>query len=970
VYWITSTTSCLARQKLQKQLWLFGKFGIIEEQTDKEGSEPGKPRLTGVEMADFRISPVERLIAKPAVLTIRGGVVVLFLVFCCIFYNIFLTSQTFQVEALSVANITPNSGPSTGGQTVQINFQDDLYQRVDGLNFTNPQGTGTVTAAPPQYIDTGITQTGDVKVELQFKIADGNPCTSTGDATGTSAMLIFGARGPVWNTNVLSLSRLSGTAAETIAGNRCAMIIRRGASIEETGNGSVLPMGSNAYDANVHTWTLNGNTTQPTGSWDSTALNTPNLALPNGNPMTMYLGWLHTSSGMPSGTGFNGAVYHLKIWQAGTLVRDMIPVCNAERTSCGLQDKVNYTFYGNIGDGAAFTGGEFLPNEVQSVTFGDAAATDISSPSTAAIQATTPAHTPGAVDVVAVVNGQKVTATDGYTYRPTVSAVSPNFGPTTGGTGFGAAYDSTGQITITGDGFVDYTWGVTPEYIAANTISGWENPQFTSYYSGDPFGGTITYSHRSVGGDHDAWRAFDKVYRSSTTYNWGDSYSSNDPIHTMTWTLPAGKYIHVSNVTTINGQTYRNRGFEVLAGGAAGPNASITGPYQLTDGSLTTNSVSALASAQDLWTNVVTLKVSSIWNTPYTGLQEAYLFGEAVDLTGAGMTSYPTYFSVSQLASPAASAVKIGGSDCVSFTVVSSSEIKCQPAAHSAGIYDVEVTAGGITSAAQVSPSDDDYDYIDPMIITEIAPSAGSEAGGSEVTITGSGFLSTHRAGATQPVVTFDPSGTPANCDPISYTDNQIVCVTSAHSIGLVDVKVDNGLQNYIMNDGFLYYELYIELASSQGGGKVSFAVLPTDATGNSNFDILTAKTNLSTGYQLSMKTAANTLVCSGLDVCSSHWYSSIAASGALSDDSWGRQLNYLANPAEAGQTNPAKPSDDAWQPIPISNTVIYNKTNLDSGVTDAGGDKFRLWYGAKASWFMPVTTYQRTVTITAVSII
>jgi hypothetical protein len=318
--------------------------------------------------------------------------------------------------------------------------------------------------------------------------------------------------------------------------------------------------------------------------------------------------------------------------------------------------------------------------------------------------------------------------------------------------------------------------------------------------------------------------------------------------------------------------------------------------------------------------------------------------------------------------------------------VVSNTQITCQPAAHANGIYDVAVTVNGVVSLGWPQLVNNDYDYIDPMTITGISPFTGGEDGGDTVTITGAGFLSTHVAGAsTPPTITFDPGGTPADCDLISYTDTEIVCTTSAHAHGLVAVKVDNGLQNYtmaanqaadggpVMNGdksqsvgGFLYYELYVGLDLSQGS--VSFSVLPSDANGNSNFDIVTARTNLSTGYQLGMKTDANTLVCSGLDVCSSHWYSSIAASGSLSDDSWGRQLDYLANPADASQTDPAKPPPTAWQPIPISDTVMFNKSGLDIGVTDVGGDKFRLWYGAKASWFMPVTTYKRQVTITAIA--
>jgi hypothetical protein len=871
---------------------------------------------------------------------------------------------TYRLPAIS---ISPDNGPSTGGQVVQINEAGELYERVDGLIFTNPQGTGVT---PNQYIDTGIDQVGNVKIEMQFKVADGNTCTSTGDGTGTPNMRIFGSW-YTWDANTLYLSRLSGTGSDT-ANNRCAFAIRRGAALtSETGTGTALPMsGPNTADTDVHTLVLNGSTTSP-GTWDSTTLTVPSTALPSAQPLSMYLGTVHGTSGAASGNGLDGTVYYLKIWKDDELVRDMIPVCNSDRTICGMQDKVTTTFYGNVGNGA-FSGGSTLPNEVQSVAFGGVAATGVSDLPGNAVQATTPPHIVNLVDVVAVINGQKATLANSYTFRPTIISLTPDLGPTAGGTGFMTAYNSSGRIIVNGDGFYKYNIGATPEYLAANTINNFVNPKFTSYTSSDPFGGVITYSHASDGGTHQAWRVFDKVNDNSTSANWQDIYTSSDMPHTMTWTLPAGKYINISTVATINGYTYHNKEFEVVAGGAAGPEVSLTGKYNLTASARAENTVSTNAAAQSLWTNVVTLKVYSSDNSSHTGMQEVTLSGKAVDLTGAGLTSYPAYFTTAELVTPA-SAVSIGGTSCASFTVVSNTQLTCQPAAHSAGIFDMSVTTGGIAStvrAPEASHSaDDDYDYIGPLEITGVSPEVGSEDGGTEVTISGTGFLTSHRAGAAaQPTVTFDPDGTSADCALVSFTDTEIICTTAAHGPGLVDVKVDNGLQYDTLDDGFLYYELYIGLASSQGSGKVSFSVLPSDTNGNSNFDIVTAKTNLPTGYLLSMKTAANTLICSGLDVCTSHWYSSVPTTGSLGNDSWGHQLNYLANPSDASQPDPAKPPPNTWRPIPVNETTIYTKSSLDPGVTDVGGDKFRLWYGAKASWMMPVTTYRRTVTITAIA--
>jgi hypothetical protein len=898
---------------------------------------------------------------RPIVLAILGGFVVLFLVFCSIFYN------TPASEALSIANVSPNSGPSTGGQTVQITTDATPYKLVDGLIFTNPG-----TSAPNQYIDTGINQTGDVSIELKFKIADGNTCTSTGNANGTPGMRIFGSW-EAWNVNSIYLSRLSGTGAETVEGNRCAFNIRRGLAVTEGPNSSsALPMGNNTSDTKVHVWRLNGVITGTTGTWNTdggTAANltTPNAALPNTNGVSMYLGTTHHLSSGVSGTGLAGTVYYLKLWQGSSLVRDMVPVCTANKSSCGMWDKVSQTFFGNVGSGT-FTAGAFLPDEV-SVTFDGVTAANASRASDNVVQATTPAHVPEVVDVVLTVNGQKATIPNGYTYRPTVSSVNPNYGPTTGGTGFGAAYNQDGTITITGNGFIQTR---VKDYINANQNTGWENPTFSSATSSDPYGGTITYTGTlyTADGNHHPWHIFDKI--TDTRASSWVSLANNPPI-TATYTLPAGKYVNLNLLRITNGATSPVRYIQFYAGGNINA-TQLTSQIQLADASYNYPTYSLTPSTNsywrdnnlDLWTNQLTIRVSDTWGTQtWTAVEELVLGGAVVDLNGQGISSLPTNFHLADF-DVYPSAVAIGGTPCASFTVVSNTEITCKPAAHVNGVYDVAVTVDGITSTALAGDgTSDDYDYIDPMEITDISPAVGTELGGDSVTITGKGFLSSHRAGmAAQPVVTFDPDGTPADCVLVSFTDTEIVCTTAAHDRELVDVKIDNGLQTYVEDDGFLYYELYIGLASEQGDGKVSFSVLPSDSGGNSGFDTLTARTNLPTGYQLGMKTVNNTLVCSGLDVCASHWYSSVASTGSLGDDTWGYQLDYLPSPTPPQLS----PTPTAWQPIPIIETTVFVKSSLTPGITDVSGDNFQLWYGAKASWFMPVTTYERTVTITAVA--
>ena len=95
--------------------------------------------------------------------------------------------------------------------------------------------------------------------------------------------------------------------------------------------------------------------------------------------------------------------------------------------------------------GVTITGTNFVTGAT--VTFGGTAATSVAFGSATSITATTPAHAAGLVNVV-VTNSdlQSGTLAGGFTYvaPPTVTAVSPAFGPVGGGT----------SVTITGTNFV------------------------------------------------------------------------------------------------------------------------------------------------------------------------------------------------------------------------------------------------------------------------------------------------------------------------------------------------------------------------------------------------------------------------------------------------------------------------------------------------------------------------------------
>jgi len=127
-----------------------------------------------------------------------------------------------------------------------------------------------------------------------------------------------------------------------------------------------------------------------------------------------------------------------------------------------------------------------------------------------------------------------------------------------------------------------------------------------------------------------------------------------------------------------------------------------------------------------------------------------------------------------------ATSVTIGGIDATSFNLVSDTVITCiTPARNTAGAVGIIVTTAGGQSK-QFSF----YNYITPAVITGISPSLGSIAGGSIVTITGTSFT-----GAT--LVTFNGKA----ATPIKVVDNAtITCkVPSSTSAGDANVIITTG---------------------------------------------------------------------------------------------------------------------------------------------------------------------------------
>ncbi|MBE0610789.1 MAG: IPT/TIG domain-containing protein, partial [Dehalococcoidia bacterium] len=148
--------------------------------------------------------------------------------------------------------------------------------------------------------------------------------------------------------------------------------------------------------------------------------------------------------------------------------------------------------------------------------------------------------------------------------------------------------------------------------------------------------------------------------------------------------------------------------------------------------------------------------VSSL--TPTTG---PIAGGNNVTITGLSLTG--------------ALVVTFGGTS-TAFVVTGDTSITATAPAHAAGTVDVLVTTAQGTSANTAA---DDYTYGDLPVVTSLSPTTGPIAGGTVVTITGTGFT-----GATS--VTF--GGTAAVITAVTATT--ITVTAPAHTAGTVDVLV------------------------------------------------------------------------------------------------------------------------------------------------------------------------------------
>ena len=390
------------------------------------------------------------------------------------------------------------------------------------------------------------------------------------------------------------------------------------------------------------------------------------------------------------------------------------------------------------------------------VSFDGVPATGVSvSPGGTQLTAVTPAHAAGAVTVSVTTPGGSDTLTGAYTYVvvPALTDVTPEAGPVSGGT----------TVTLTGSEFradTQVLFGSTP----ATGVS--VNPGGTELTATTPphVAGGVDVSVSTPGG--------------SATLVDGYTYVAS-PM--LTAVSPDAGPVAGGTTVTLTGTGFR-AGMQVFFGSAAATGVTVDpGGTQLTalapahaagaaDVSVTTPG--GAATLGNSYTYLVAPTLTSV--SPAEGPSSG---GTTVTLTGSG---FRAGMQVSVGDTPGA---------VVSVDPAGTSLTATTPA-HAAGLVNVSVTTPGGSDTLANS-----FTYLAAPTLVSVTPTDGPVAGGTTVTVTGTGLTGTTD-------VTFD--GVPAT-GVLVVDDSTVTATAPLHGAGVVDVSVTTPGGSETLANAFTY---------------------------------------------------------------------------------------------------------------------------------------------------------------------
>ncbi|MCI0342429.1 MAG: IPT/TIG domain-containing protein [Planctomycetales bacterium] len=422
------------------------------------------------------------------------------------------------------------------------------------------------------------------------------------------------------------------------------------------------------------------------------------------------------------------------------------------------------------GTAATITGSAFQSGAT--VTVGGTAATSVVFVSAAQLTAVTPAGSAGARTVVVTnPDGQSGAPGGGFTYGtppsspPTVTNVSPSFGPTSGGT----------TVTITGSAFQSGAT-VTIGGTAATSVLFVSATQLTAVTPGGS-AGTLTVTVTNPDGQSGALGS-------------GFTYGTPPSAPVVTNVSPAFGPTSGGTAITLTGTGFAS-GATVTIGGALATSVVFVSATQLT-----AVTPAGGAGAQ----TVVVTNPSGLAGSLGSGFTYGSPPAAPPSVSNVspafGPTSGGTAVTITGAAFQSGATVTIGGTAAASIGFVSATQLTAVTPAGTAGARTVTVTnpdgqSGALGSGFTYGPSP-----AAPPSVSNVSPAFGPTAGGTAITITGSAFQS----GATVTV------GGVAAASVVFVSATQLTAVTPAGSAGARTVVVTNpDGQAGALGGGFTY---------------------------------------------------------------------------------------------------------------------------------------------------------------------
>ena len=693
----------------------------------------------------------------------------------------------------TVSNVNPNAGTTTGGTSVIItgtNFIGATVVKFGTINATSftvnsaTQITATSPAAAAGTVDVTVTNPGGTSGTTSSDhytyyvtptVTNVNPNAGT-TAGGTSVIITgtsftgatsvkFGSTSASFTVN--SATQITATSPAESAGTVDVTVTNPGGT-------------SGTSSADQYTYYATPTVTNVSPNAGSTA---------GGNSViitgTSFTGATAVTFGSTTASFIvNTPTQITAIAPAESAGTVNVTVTNPGGTS-PITSADQYTYYATPvvtgisppsgssagGNSVVITGTNFTG--ILYVSFGANNAPSFIVNSSTQITATSPAGSANTTVDVTVTNPGGTSATssaDEFTYEttPTVTNVSPMYGPTTGGT----------SVTITGTGF----FGTTAVKFGSTNATSFTVNSITQITATSPSGsGTIDITVTTPQGTSATSSADEFTYETTPTVtnvspNYGPLVGSTSVTITGTGFLGASAV----NFGSTSALSYTvNSSTQITATSPPG-----SGTVDIT---VTTPQGTSTTSSADEFTYETTPTVTNVSPNfgPTTG-------GTTVTITGTGFLG--------------ASAVKFGSTNATSFTVNSSTQITATSPSGS-GTVDITVTTPQGTSTTS---SADQFTYETTPTVTNVSPNYGSTTGGTSVTITGTEFLGVS-------AVNFGSTSA------TSYTVNSStqITATSPPGSGTVDIQVTtpDGTSAVVTADQYTYNSVPIITGLSSTSG-------------------------------------------------------------------------------------------------------------------------------------------------------